>query len=405
MPVRVLVAEENQRLREQMRDYLSNECSCEVVGLARDGHEAIQLAMQLLPHIMFISHDLPGITGLQTCEIINALAPDIMAIMVTDTKSIERVEAAMKVGARAVVTRPLKSPEVGYLIQELADVRNRRDSDDIQELKDPARFPKVISITGAKGGVGKSTIAVNLAVALAKQAPNKVVIVDMYTQFGDIATMFNVTPKHTISDLEPILKDLDQDLIRNYVSEHESGVHVLVATINPLPLDAISVECWDTLIHLLKRTYRYVIIDMPPILHPTTIHVLMHSNIVLLIANLFDLTTAMDTKKFYDALDQERISKEHIKVVLNRVSKVNRLHAADLEQMFPCGILAHIPNESKLVNAINKGVPLAMTDGDSPYGRSIDRLAATILGVEGNLPFAVNEAERWSLLPKARKGR
>lgn len=205
---------------------------------------------------------------------------------------------------------------------------------------------------------------------------------DMYTQFGDIATMFNVTPKHTISDLEPILKDLDQDLIRNYVSNHPSGVHILVATIQPLPLEAISVECWDTLLHMLKRTYRYVIIDMPPILHPTTLHVLAHSNIVMLVANLFDLTTATDTKKFYDALGGERMPKEHIKIVLNRVSKVNRLHTTDIEQMFPCEILAHIPNDSRLVNAINQGVPLTMTDGESPYGRSIERLALAISGLD-----------------------
>jgi len=399
MPIRVLVAEKDSKKRENLREIIAScHAGCEVVGLARDGHEAMQMTLQLLPDIVFGAYDLPGISGLQTCEMLNALAPDIMFVLVVDNKSPERVEAAMRAGARAVVCMPLQPREIEYLIDDLAEIAKRRCSSEVLEWKDPSRFPKVISVTAAKGGVGKTTIAVNLAVTLARQHPKKVAVVDLYTQFGDVATMFNVRPNHTLAELAPQLSEIDQELIKNYVSEHSSGVHILVASTEPLPLDFITVEHLDSLLSVLKRIYRYVIIDLPPMLHPTSLHVLSYSNIVLLVANLFDLTTATDTKKYYDALGNEHIAKEKVKIILNRVSKVNRIQTADIEAMFDCEILAHVPNDGRLVSAVNQGIPLVMTDGDSAYGRSMERLAGAISGIFVQRPVTPEKTEKGKLL-------
>ncbi len=146
----------------------------------------------------------------------------------------------------------------------------------------------------------------------------------------------------------------------------------------PVPLGAASAECLDNLLYMLKRMYRYVIMDVPPFLHEATLHALAHSNLILLVANLFDVTTATDTKQIYDALQQEHISKESIKIVLNRVLKANRLRPADIEKMFDCGILAQIPNDRRLVTAVNQGIPLVLNDGDSPVGKGLALLADVI---------------------------
>jgi len=403
MAIRVLIAEHDPALRTQMKEIIGSE-GTEVVGLARDGQEAIQMAMQLSPHIAFVTHDLPGLSGIQTCEMLSALAPDIMCVLVSDVRSQDRVDSAIHAGARAVIAKPLDAAQVGTLIVELAEVRKRRESADLLDWKDPSKFPKAISITGAKGGVGKSTIAVNVAVVLAKHFPNKVALLDLYTQFGDIAAMMNVVPKYTLGDLVPVSKDLDTELIQNYITKHASGVHVLVSSVEPIPLDVITAECLDSVLYVLKRMYRYIIVDVPPILHPATLHVLAHSNVILLIANLFDLTTATDTKKLYDALQSEHISRDNIKLVLNRVSKVNRLHTADIEQMFDCSILAHIPNDGRLVNSVNQGIPLAMSDGASPLGRSFIRLAASITGSTDEVA-AVQAASLKKRLFKSKKGK
>lgn len=378
MVVRVLIADHDQESRSNMREMVGSLEGCEVIGLARDGQETIQMTMQLYPHVAIISQDLPGISALQTCEIISALSPDVMLILVVPSKSPEELEKAMRAGVRAVVSTPINAGRLGSLIQELSDIRDRREAPEVTDWRDPSKFPKIISVTGAKGGVGKSTIAVNLAVVLGKQLPNKVALVDLYTQFGDVAAMLSLTPKRTISELEGVPGEFDAELISDYIAKHKSGVDVLVTAIDPVPLNAVSAACLDNLLYVLKRTYRYVILDVPPILHETTLHALAHSDVVLLIANLFDVTTTMDTKKHFDALLGEHVSKENIRLVLNRVLKANRLRVTDIQRLFDCSIAGQIPNDRRLVTAVNQGIPLTMNDGDSPLGRSFLMLAESI---------------------------
>jgi pilus assembly protein CpaE len=375
MSVRVLIADYDRVMRSEIREMVASVPDCEVVGLARDGQEAIQMAMQLAPHVAVIAYDLPGLSGPKTSETLSVLTPDLMTILFSGSKSTDQIEAAMRSGARALVAKPLDAKQLSSLIAELAGMRSRRESPEILQWADPTLFPKIISVTGAKGGVGKSTIAVNLSVVLAESFPDLVVLVDFYTQFGDIPTMMNIVPKGTIVDVMPVCKELDVDLVGNYITKHSSSVHVLVTSMEPRPPDVVSVECMDNLFYILKHTYRYIIVDMPPMLHASTLHVLNNSTLILLVASLSDLTTITDTKRFYDALRNQHISKESIGIVLNRVMKSNKLKTTDIEDMFDHRVLVHIENDDRVTIAANQGVPLAMTDRNSPFTRGVRNLA------------------------------
>ncbi len=383
MSLRVMIVEYDSALRDELAQIVASDADFEIVGLAKDGQEAVQLAVMRLPHVAIISNDVRGIPPLQTCEMLNAVAPAVMPVLLTDTRSAENVEAAMRSGARAVISTPVNPQELLPLIAALAEISKRRDSEEVRTFRDPATFPRVIAVTGAKGGVGKSTIAVNLAVILARYAPAKVALVDCYTQFGDVATMFNIRPNRTLSELDAVSKDLDVTMIQDYITRHPCGVDILVSSLEPLPLDAMSAECIENLLYVLKRMYRYIVVDVPPILHGPTLRLLSHADTILLIANLFDLTTATDTKRFFTAVNDTRIPRENIGVVLNRVSKSNEIHTKDMESLFECGILASIPNDSKLVSAVNQGVPITVSDGDSPFGRSMGELASKVSGIAG----------------------
>lgn len=379
MPVRVLIAENDQELRNELKEIVTHS-GYEVAGVARDSQEAIQLVMQFSPHVALISQSLPGVSGLMTCEMLSALSPDVMPVLITDSKSPDVVDGALRSGARAVIAKPVNPNQLAQRIEELADVRGRRDSEEFAQWKDPARFPKIVSVTGARGGVGKSTIAANLAIVLARQQKDAVLLFDLYTQFGDIPSMFNVSPKGTLVDVMPTGEDMDADIIENSVTKHPSGVNILITSNDPMPLDAITNEVMDNLLYVLKRKYRYIIIDAPPMLHHTTLNVLAHSNLILLVANMLDLTTVADTRKFYDAIRQEQIPREVVGVVLNRVARENKIQVEDVERLFECCILARIPNDPRLVDAVNQGIPLAQGDQDSAFIRSITAMSRRITG-------------------------
>jgi pilus assembly protein CpaE len=288
----------------------------------------------------------------------------------------------MQLGIRAVIPKNTSSTVLVDLIEDLAEIKSRRASKEIQEWKDPARFPRIVSVTGAKGGVGKSTIAVNLAVTLAKILPRKVALFDLYTQFGDVSTMLNMVPKHTITDMFATCPELDAEMIKDYVTHHPSGVDVFVTSVEPSPLNAIGVEFLDSLLHTLKSTYRYVVVDMPHMLQELTFSTLSSSDEILLIANLLDVTTVADTKKLYDALMHEHFVKENIKIILNRESRANRLNVRDVERMFSGCRLYHLSNDNNMANAANQGTPLALAAPNSPFARDMALLAEAVMGLD-----------------------
>ena len=382
MAVRILMAEGDAEERDLIRETAKLTRDCEIVGYARDGREAIQMALQLNPDIVLLAHDLPGLKGPEACEILTTLKPEIMSVLLSDSKSHEQTEHALRAGARGLITRPVSVKQLNALISDLIAAKNRMSSQEIIDWQDPSRHPRVITVTGAKGGVGKSTLAVNLAVTLAADYPEKVVLLDLYPQFGDVATMFNVVPKGTIADMVPLVKDLDADIVSKYVTKHSSGVDILVSSTEPLQFGTVGVDCLDPLMHILKQNYRFILMDVPPILHEVTLHAMANSTLIFLVANLFDLTTATDTKKLYDALRNEHIPAEHIWIVLNRVSKANKLRPGDIGKMFDGSVRATIPNDRRLVVAINQGVPIVLTSGDTPLKRSFTHLADMITGTE-----------------------
>lgn len=382
MAARVLIAEHNLESRNRMREAVGEGGRVEIIGMARDGQEAIQMALKLQPDVAIISDDLPGIPGIKTCEMLNAIAPDVMPVLVSSRQDAAQTANAMQLGIRAVVSKTSSAETLINLIEDLAEIRNRRLSKEIQEWKDAARFPKIVSVTGAKGGVGKSTIAVNLAVTLAKRLPRKIALFDLYTQFGDVSTMLNVVPKHTITDLFSASPELDAEMVKDYVTHHPSGVDVLVTAVEPSPLNAVGVEFLDSLLYTLKNNYRYIVIDMPHMLQELTFSTLISSDEILLIANLLDVTTIADTKKLYDTLLKEHFIKENIKIVLNRESRINRLNLKDVERVFSGCRLYHLANDNGMTTAVNQGTPIVLTAPDSSFAHDMLLLANAVMGLD-----------------------
>ena len=378
MAVRILIAEGDTEQRDLIRETVKLADDTEIVGFARDGREAVQMAYQLKPHIVLLAYDLPGMKGTEASEVLRELDPNIMSVLISDSKSHDHAENAMRSGARGLITRPVNVRQINNLTSDLIALQTRMAQ--LERWKDPAKHPRVITVTGAKGGVGKTTVAVNLAVTLAQDLPHKVALIDLHPQFGDVATMFNVVPKSTMADMVHLGKDLDTDIVGNYITKHSSGVDILVTSTEPLPFGVVGTDCLDAVLHVLKQDYRYILIDSPPILHDITLHAMESSSMILLVANLFDLTTATDTKKMYDALRDRHIPSKHIWVVLNRVSKANKLRSGDVTKMFDGSVKATLPNDSRLVNSVNQGIPAVLNSGETPLKRSIGNLARMIAG-------------------------
>src|ERR1035437_4788540 len=169
--IRVVISEVNPGAAEGLRAKLVEQGEIEILGFARDGLEVAQMARQLQPDVLMIHSELPGLTGYEACQYAGCAAPNVPAILLTEEGSSTALQRALRAGARATVSPEAPAETLQNLVAEIAALRGCTSTPEYQLVTDPTRVPISIAVTSAKGGVGKTTIAANLALCLAHKYP------------------------------------------------------------------------------------------------------------------------------------------------------------------------------------------------------------------------------------------
>jgi len=381
MRIRVLIADSRSDRREMLRAALTADPEIEIAGQARDGQEALQKAATLSPDIVLLAADLAGRDGYDTAERLAVSGLPLASILLSaGGDQTDALRRAMRAGARECLTSPLDAADLRESVRQVCENHRRRHTPEFA-VETPA---KIIAVTGAKGGVGKTTLAVNLAAALAIQTGEPTALLDLYTQFGDTALMLNLTPRRTLADLvSRTPADMDERLLEDHLDRHECGLHLLAGAATPLMLDALSPVMLDCILSLIKRRYRTVVLDVPPVLTETTRCALSHAPTVLLVANMFDLTTLADSRLWMDAMAGPHVSRAAIQIVLNRASPQNRLPLSEIERALGCPIFRQIPNDGRLVPAsVNAGMPFVLSHPGSRVSQSVFEMARLLASAD-----------------------
>jgi pilus assembly protein CpaE len=378
-PIRVVLAMDGELEGERVLRVLGQRPEVAVVGLAQNGSEAARLAVQLLPDLVLLDEHLAEMDGLAAATAISLAAPQVATVLLTGQDPAALWRRAIRAGVRGILATPVDPAEVLETIQEVERARAARHSREFQTLVDPDLVPRVIAIAGAKGGVGKTTVAVNLAALLSRRHEGQTVLVDLYSQFGDVALMLNLHPARALVDMVAMEEEMDQDLLEAHLTSHESGLKVLAGATSPTALNLISSAFLRTVLGLLKHSYRFIVLDVPPLLYETTTCALTHATAVALVANLYDLTTLNDTRRLHHLLVRDYVPRERIHLVLNRMARSNRLRADEIENAFGRAAAATIPNATRLaVSSINEGRPFVITHPEAAISRSIEALAGKL---------------------------
>ncbi len=345
----------------------------EILPPACDTAEAHALARSLRPSVVLLADDLPPGGGFAACEM---LAQTVPVILLSDDVRPDTLRRAMRAGARDVLPWTLPPADFAAALRGLPAVA--------EPLPALPRLARIIAVAGAKGGVGRTTLAVNLAASLARDTGQPTVLLDLHTQFADAALLLGLSPRRTLADWASLdLDTLDARFLEDYAQSHESGLFLLAGAAAPLAPHALSAETVNHVLTLLERECASIIIDLPPVIDGPTLAALSRADDVLLVAGLFDLPTLAASRRWLDALRGAHLRPENVRVVFNRVAPRSRLSVADGEQVLGLPAGAAIPNDGKLVPAsVNAGIPFVLSHPGCAPARSIAALAHTLSETE-----------------------
>lgn len=369
--ITVLIVDDSAETRNNIRQLLSFDKRLEVSGEAENGEEAIIMTRELRPDVVLMDINMPGIDGIKATEAITMGIPETTVIIMSVQGETEYVRKAMTAGARDFLCKPFNSDElVVTILNAYAAEAKRREKISASGYQEEVRS-KVITVFSTKGGVGKTTVASNLAVSIARSTKKKVALVDLDLQFGDIAIMLNVSVKNTISDLVKEFSQMDKSLMEEYLVTHFSGVKVLPAPVKPEYAEYITGAHVERIINTLRESYHYIIVDSSANFHESVLTSLDMSDRILLISTL-DLPTIKNIKAGLDVMETLRYSHDKIHVVLNKASEQYGIKYKDFENTLRKNIWSYIPEDSQtVVTSANKGFPFVMTRAETKVAKAV----------------------------------
>lgn len=232
---------------------------------------------------------------------------------------------------------------------------------------------RVISVVSPKGGVGKTTVATNLAVGLAEFDPSSTVLVDLDLQFGDVASALDLKPEQTLPDAVRSTAGPDTMLLKTYLTQHSTGMYVLCGSDSPADADRITAQQVGHLLQLLASEFRYVIVDTAPGLSEHTLSAMDQSSDLVLVTSL-DVPGIRGLRKELMMLSALNMVPDARHVVLNFADRNSELSITDVEATLGAAVDFRIPRSKAIVASTNQGVPLLQNPGRDKSAKQLRQL-------------------------------
>lgn len=410
--IRVLIVDDIAETRENLRKLLSFAPDIEVVGTAATGEEGIQLARELVPHVVIMDINLPGMDGITATEQIVREVPTAQIIILSVQGETGYMRRAMAAGARDFLVKPPSGDELMATIRrvyEIGQAQAARMAPIPSVTPGPVGRPPVtrrgqlVVVFSPKGGVGCTTVAVNLAVALQTRlgAGQKVAIMDGSFQFGDVGVMLNLQPSRSVADLAVRVEEMDTDLLTSVLTPHASGIKVLLAPPHPEAADAfIGADSGmaegsrriGAILDGLLSEFDIVVVDTWSLLNELTLTFLDRADLILLVVTPL-IPDIKDARHFLELADRMGYPRTKIGLVINHSDRKTGLRLDQIERaLIPA--LAHIPyDERSGIVAANRGLPIVTEEASRPIGQAFVHLAAGVLERLSQFRLAEEEEE------------
>lgn len=387
--VRVIIVDDNSETRKVINDLIRFEKRIEVIGFAGSGEEAIRLAQETKPDVAIMDINMPDMDGITATERIRKKVPFTRVVILTVQNDPNYMRRAMIAGATDFLSKPPNPDDLTTAIlragEMAAEDRKRAAAvlpafnvDTAQAGSSPVlQKGKIITVYSPKGGVGCTTIATNMAIAL-KKADTKVLLVDGDLQFGDVSIFLNEQGRNSLYDLTKRAEELDPEIVEDVVTTHKtSGIHVLTCPPSPELAETITSDQFKLTLQFLQQMYNYVIVDTASYLTETVQAALEVSDYILLITTQ-DIPALRSCSVFLSIANESKII-DRVLFILNRFDNRLKLTAETISERLHHPVICSIVlDDRNIPYSVNRGTPFVLENPNLLASRNIHNLVDQI---------------------------
>jgi pilus assembly protein CpaE len=398
--IRVMIVDDIIDTRDQLEKLLFFEKDIEVVAKASNGREAIALARQHRPQVILMDINMPDMDGIAATEAILTQDPTIQVIIMSVQGETDYIRRAMLAGAREFLIKPISADDLYRSIRHVARLAATRPVVPVmgmsgQTASGPSGVDgEIFAVFSPKGGVGVSSIAANLAVAIRQQTNKKVALVDGNVLFGDLSVLLNLRPDKTILDLASRIEGLDRELLNDVMATHPTQIRVLLAPPDPQRGELVTADQIRTILEALRQEFHYVIVDTPASFQDRSLAALDLAQRVITLMTL-EMHCIRNVKLFLEVADLLGYPADKVMLVLNKATNRTGIRAEDVEKHLQRKLVLQIGDAAQeMTLAINQGTPLILAKPNHQVSKDIMNLARELVAKSSKEAAASKEAAK-----------
>lgn len=369
--ISTVIIDTEEQSTEVLKLYLKELDYINVTDSFTDAIKGYNAVLETRPAIVIIDISTRAEMALDIISKISLNHKTCKIIVTSSNYSTDLIVKSMRAGAREFLPKPIIKEELLYSLNKLKE--------HISGSTNETEKCKVITTFSNKGGIGKTAIATNLALELANITKEKVALIDLNLQLGDITTFLDINPSFDISYVIQNLSRIDETFLLSTLEKYkETSLYILADPPYLEQAEDITAEQISTLFSVLKQTFSYIVVDTGSNFDGKTITALDNSDLILLIT-IVNLPAIRNCQRCMDLFERLGYEKSKIKIVLNRHMESDEIKAEDVEDVLGQESYWKIPNNYfTIMSAINKGVPVSAINPDSNVSQSYRELAAML---------------------------
>lgn len=379
--LRLAIVDPNNATREALKPTLLGldtvwlEAECSRYAFFKD------VVKQTNPDVALVSLDSDPDAGLKLIEDLTHSFSDLAVLVSSSSTDGNLILRTMRAGAKEFLTQPLKPEDVAAAIQRVSKHRFGA------QASGSRGGCKVIAMAGATGGVGVTSLAVNMGCALAADERNSVVLIDLDLAVGDADVFLDTIPEYTLTDVAQNISRLDFTLLKRSLTKHSSGLYLLPRPVQLEDARLVTVDDLQRVLGLLKATFTHLIIDTSKSFSALDMHAMVSATDVLMVTQL-DLPCLRNVVRLLMSFGEVNGLKDKVKVVVNRVGHgAGQISVRKAQETLGAPIYWQVPNDYRvMVEVRNNGVPLLEQAPKAGITQSINQLAASLDGRSDDAP-------------------